>query len=258
MVGEVDMSRTVAAISDSMLPDDDEEEEVSKVNAMGFLANMVSNKTVVGGGMDMTMASEKTTMDTTLASDIVVSNKTVVGGGMDITMASGIMPSNRTLVGGGMDMTLGPCTRAEVARDTPLTSDRTLVGGGMDLTLAPEVARGSRTVLGGGMDVTLGPGLAEGLEGSLVDSVFVPRQPSVAELPGSSNSSLLPGSSNNSFDGGATATMKLSGLMMANNTLLLPHRWAHGCSCRTFHRPFPHGPFHSFPPQVQPGGRGRG
>jgi len=200
VVGEVDMSRTVAAISDSMLSDEEQEEvEVGKVNAMGFLSNMGSNKTVVGGGMDMTMAPDKTTMDTTLASDIVASNKTVVGGGMDMTMASGIMSSNRTQVGGGMDM-----------------------------TLASHVARGSRTVLGGVMDATLG--LAEeGLEGSMVeDSVFAPRHPSVAELPdslpGSSNTSLLPGSSNNSFDGGATATMKFSGLMMANNTLQLPHR----------------------------------
>merc|ERR1719319_720604 len=89
----------------------------------------------------------------------------------------------------------------------------------MDMTLASDVARGSRTVLGGVMDATLG--LAEeGLEGSMVeDSVFAPRHPSVAELPAS-----LPSSSNNSFDGGATATMKFSGLMMANNTLQLPHR----------------------------------
>merc|ERR1719278_1402731 len=65
----------------------------------------------------------------------------------------------------------------------------------------------------------------------LEDSVFTPaphpviarlsKQPTVAELPGSESSS-----ANTSTEGagGATATVKFSGLSLANNTLILPRK----------------------------------
>ena len=99
-VGEVDMSRTCAAISDSMLPDDTVEED--GVNATGFLQGL--EKTSLGGGTDITMAPDKT----------------VLGGGMEETLELGTPAQERQL---------------GARRRTDLTQ----LGGGMDLTMAPSL-----------------------------------------------------------------------------------------------------------------------
>ena len=58
-------------------------------------------------------------------------DRTMMGGGMDMTLAPTIA-TDRTMMGGGMDMTLAPTT--------PATSkDRTMIGGGMDMTLAQQL-----------------------------------------------------------------------------------------------------------------------
>ena len=169
VVGEVDMSRTLAAMSDSMLPDDTLEED--GVNALGFLAGLqdtsvasgvsatsggwggkaiiisfynvfsTGNKTTMGGGMDMTMAP--TAPSTSREGGV---DKTMMGGGMDMTLAP-TTARDRTMVGGGMDMTMAPT----------VATDSTMMGGGMDMTLAPTTPAMSkdRTVIGGGMDLTL-------------------------------------------------------------------------------------------------------
>ena len=218
MVGEVDMSRTCAAISDSMLPDDDDEGESVKVNALGFLAGLEDEsvheadlgKTVLGGGMDVTMGNQMemtmARMDRTNQSNPVqVGNRTTLGGGMDVTMA----PS----IGDQMEMTLGRVME-------PASSlSKTVVGGGMDITMdhntgsnstekgliAKEntVPNGDYTRHGGGMETTL-----------LSSQTYMPDS---NNLPDS-----LPNSNNSSFDGGATATVKFSQLALANNTLVLP------------------------------------
>ena len=212
MVGEVDMSRTCAAISDSMLPDDDDEGESVKVNALGFLAGLEdesvhegdAGKTVLGGGMDVTMGNRMemtmARMNTTLDSNPVqVSNRTTLGGGMDVTMA--ISASDK------MEMSMG---RVEPASSL----SKTVVGGGMDITMEPITAMispgkgptskestvpdGNNTRHGGGMETTLVSSQTDYLPDS------------------------LPNSNNSSFDGGATATVKFSQLALANNTLMLP------------------------------------
>merc|ERR1719318_1985467 len=180
-----------------------------------------------GGGMDMTCAPSKGGVDMTVLGggmDVTLApNKTVLGGGMDETIGS-----NLTVLGGGMDVTLAP--------------NKTVMGGGMETTLV-----GNKTTLGGaGMDMTMAPDadldasqdsvfensmLAEfkaslAAQGSaarpntadLIASLSA-HHPTADELPGS-----LPASANSSIDYGATATVKFSGLALANNTLLLPRK----------------------------------
>lgn len=170
---------------------------------------MAPNKTVMGGGMDETIAT----------------NKTVLGGGMDVTIAPSKTPvCNKTVLGGGMDVTLA--------------RDRTVLGGGMDVTIAT-----NKTVLGGGgMDMTMAPdaddsvfaddsmlaefkaslaaqaGAARPNTADLIASLSA-HHPTADELPGS-----LPASADSSIDYGATATVKFSGLALANNTLVLPRK----------------------------------
>ena len=202
MVGEVDMSRTCAAISDSMLPDDDEDDgESVKVNALGFLAGLEDEsvhegqhgKTVLGGGMDVTMGNR---MEMTMAR-------------MDRTMDSNTVHiGNRTTLGGGMDVTIAPSS----------TSDK------MEMTLGlVEPASGlSKTLGGGGMEIT-GEGLISKEEGIVPDGDYTRHGGGMETTLVSSNlPDSLPNSNNSSFDGGATATVKFSQLALANNTLMLP------------------------------------
>ena len=221
MVGEVDMSRTCAAISDSMLPDDDDDDvegESVKVNALGFLAGLDDEsvhdgemgKTVLGVGMDVTMGNR---MEMTMAR-------------MDRTMESNpVQVGNRTTLGGGMDVTMAP-TSNRVAPASSLS--KTLVGGGMDITMDPTT--GDYTRHGGGMETTLVSGGR--MESTLVTSNQADHLPD--SLPNSNGmettlvsrggmeTDSLPNSNNSSFDGGATATVKFSQLALANNTLVLP------------------------------------
>ena len=199
MVGEVDMSRTCAAISDSMLPDDDEDDDAGasgKVNALGFLAALgddsvdegVAGKTVLGGGMDVTMGNR---MDITM-------------GRLDRTSESVLsQPGNKTTVGGCMDVTMAP-TNSEVPSAHMSCTNKTVVGGGMDITMAPTFEVDGKDTSG---DITRHGG---GMEATLVNM-------EASHLPDS-----LPNSNNSSFDGGATATVKFSQLALANNTLVLP------------------------------------
>merc|ERR1719232_632970 len=101
--------------------DDDDEENTGKMDAMGFLAGLAaspvgdktsgdSNKTYMGGGMDITCAASKT-----------------VGDGMDITCAS-----NKTM-GDGMDMTLmGGRMDTTISSNTKIG----LMGGRTDETMS--------------------------------------------------------------------------------------------------------------------------
>merc|ERR1719357_912143 len=184
-----------------MLPDDDDEDDAGasgKVNALGFLAALgdesvdegVAGKTVLGGGMDVTMGNR---MDMTL-------------GRLDRTSESVLsQPGNKTTVGGCMDVTMAP-TNLEITLPCVSRTNKTVVGGGMDITMAPTFEEhekdslGDFTTHGGGMEATL-------------------ASKEASHLPDS-----LPNSNNSSFDGGATATVKFSQLALANNTLVLPRR----------------------------------
>ena len=203
MVGEVDMSRTCAAISDSMLPDDDDEGESVKVNALGFLAGLEDEsvnegpmgKTVLGGGMDVTMGNQMEMtmgrMDTTIGSNIIrAGNRTTLGGGMDVTMAPSASDK--------METTLGRVEPSNAGLS------KTVVGGGMDITMDP-------------LSTTRDP-LSTTRQGEGMETTLLGSEPTLAnDLPDS-----LPNSNNSSFDGGATATVKFSQLALANNTLVLP------------------------------------
>ena len=124
-----------------------------------------------------------------------------------------------------------------------LDMDLTRAGGRTNLTLTSGVPAVEKTRLGGLMELTRSVGsLATDGEADdddmemtaatpLQDSVFHPapnpviarmsKQPTVDELPGSESSS-----TNTSVEcvGGATATVKFSGLSLANNTLILPRK----------------------------------
>merc|ERR1719220_1679615 len=142
-----------------MLPDDDDEGESVKVNALGFLAGL-EDESVNEGGMDVTMGNQMEMtmgrMDTTIGSNIIrAGNRTTLGGGMDVTMASSASDK--------METTLGRVEPSNAGLS------KTVVGGGMDITMDPL----STTRQGEGMETTLlgsEPTLANGLPDSLPNS----------------------------------------------------------------------------------------
>ena len=113
---------------------------------------------------------------------------------MDMTRSGGEM--EKTRLGGQMDMTRSG------------GEEKTRLGGQMDMTQAGEMEMTFET-LENSVFVTASPAVSR-----------LSKQPTVQELPGSESSS-----ANTSVDcGGVTATVKFSGLSLANNTLILPRK----------------------------------
>ena len=146
-----------------------------------------------------------------------------------------------------MDMELTRVAGSTGSRDM---MDLTRAGGRTNLTLTSAVPALEKTSLGGQMELTRSVGslvslATQGQEEDeddmeitasvpQEDSVFHPapkpanpliarmsKQPTVAELPGSESSSA---NTSTECAGGATATVKFSGLSLANNTLILPRK----------------------------------
>jgi len=144
---------------------------------------------------------------------------------MDVTLAT---LCDTTFQRGGMDESIARDKTPAGSCENIVSNERTVLGGGgMELTMTQQahLDESADSVFDNSMLAEFKENLAaQGASGrpntaELIASLNTIHHPSVAELPGS-----LPPSADNSIDYGATATVKFSGLALANNTLLLPRK----------------------------------